>query len=680
MTAKVAWQIVRFNAGEFSQLMKGRTDYEAMQAACLQFINAYPLIQGPAVKRGGTRYIGEVKDSSKFTRLIEFEFSIDQAYVLEFGEKYIRFYRNYQQIMNESVVYEVETPYLEADLRDLYFAQINDILYIAHEKYITRQLIRISPIKFELSEITFIDGPYLPTHTGDVTFTPSGTSGTVTVTASVDTFSESDIGRHLRIEGNANSVTKVGWGIIKTFNNAKSVTVEVKEAFQNTAASKAWRLGVFSETTGWPSCVAVYEQRLVLAAGQRLGFSKINKHDTFSPTGFDGTVVAANGLLIELAADTKAHTIKWLSADDILFIGAAGADFALMTNTLQDALTPVNGRVRRISTYGSEHIRPIKIDDATLFVQRMGKKIRAFVYNNDISNYQGLNVTSSANHITESGVCDVAFTQEPTPIVWYVRKDGVLIGCAYDREQVLNAWHRYKISGKFQGGGAVVESVASIPSADMSRDDLYMIVKRTVNGQTKRYIEYVDRGLDEHATDYDSCFFVDCGKQYVFAKKTLLVNGLEHLEGETVSILADGYLLPDMQVKNGKIDLSVLDTVSGNGFSRYSIGLPYTTIIEPMPPSPGDVNGTSEGKVKKINDITLRFYKTIDCSISCNGKTFDRIPFMAIKEMPGKAELFSGDKTVPFPGRLSKNSRIIIKHDKPFPFTLEAIYPEISIS
>lgn len=686
--SKYAWQITHFNAGEFSPLMNGRIDYEARQVACKRLLNCYPVIQGPVTKRGGTRFIGEVKDSSKYTRLAEFEFSIDQSYILEFGEKYIRFYRNYKAVydtkkvdnVDTQVLLEVETPYLEADLADLYFCQNNDLLYIAHKNYPLRKLTRMTQTNFVLAEVNIIDGAYSPVHTGDITFTPSATTGNITVTSSVDSFAATDIGRFIRIEHPNGAGVKIGWGVITAFNNTKSVAVTVKENFQNTAASKAWRMGAFSKTDGYPSCVCFFESRLVLANGQRIAFSKTGNYDNFSPSDFDGKVLAAHGFLVEIAADNKAHNVQWLCNEDVLFVGAVGADFVVSSNTLQDALTAANARARRISTYGSEHIRPIKIDDSTVFVQRMGRKIRAFAYNSDINNYQGVNVTGSANHITKSGLCDVALTQEPVPIIWYVRKDGRLVGCTYDREQGIAAWHQHIIGGKFNGDHSVVESIASIPSQDMSRDDLYMIVKRTIKGQMKRYIEFMDEGIDDEAETPIGSFFVDCGRKYSFSEPTNILTGLEHLEGETVNICADGFSLPELVVKNGQINLDDTDSTQNEFYKEFSVGFGFSAILEPMPIHTGDNNGTSEGKIKRIADVTLRFHNTIGCHIGANDKQEDYVPFKYFIEAFDPNKLFTGDKTFPMPGRISKNTNIVIQHHFPLPFTLEAIFPVVTVN
>ena len=190
---KIAWQIPRFNAGEFSPLMNGRIDYEARHVSLEKMLNAYPIIQGPAVRRGGSRYIGEVKYSDKKTIIVEFEYSINQAYILEFGDKYLRAFRGYKPLFDkktvdgieQDVLFEIETPYLESDLYGLSFCQKNDILFIVHESHKPRQLIRKTQTYFELSELLMIGGPYLPIHTGDITLQASATTGdAVVITAS----------------------------------------------------------------------------------------------------------------------------------------------------------------------------------------------------------------------------------------------------------------------------------------------------------------------------------------------------------------------------------------------------------------------------------------------------------------------------------------------------------------
>ena len=209
-----------FTAGELSPRLEGRVDLQKYPNGCQTLENMIVQKHGPASRRGGFYFSAEVKDSSKKTRILPFEFSATQAYIIEFGDQYVRFYRNYGQIssgpfsevfdtpFSKGSAYEVSTPYLEAELFDLVITQSADVLYIAHQNHEPRTLSRLADTNWNLDIIQFLDGPYEPVNATETTLGLSATSGTgVTVTASAATgindnagFLSTDVGRLIRFE------------------------------------------------------------------------------------------------------------------------------------------------------------------------------------------------------------------------------------------------------------------------------------------------------------------------------------------------------------------------------------------------------------------------------------------------------------------------------------------------
>ena len=240
---KATWSQQNFNGGEWSPLMYGRVGidkYKTSLALCSNFI---PQIQGGLTRRPGTRFVTEVKDSTNAVRLVRFEFSITQAYVLEFGNNYIRFCANDGQVLNAggTAPLEVTTTYLASELNQLSFAQSADTLYIAHPNHPPAKLQRFGATNWQLNTINFYDGPYMPMNTSTTTLTPSGLGpDSVTVTASSivginnDTgFQAGDVGRSIRIKNGA----AWGWGTITAVGSTTSVTVNVQEAFGGVGAT-----------------------------------------------------------------------------------------------------------------------------------------------------------------------------------------------------------------------------------------------------------------------------------------------------------------------------------------------------------------------------------------------------------------------------------------------------------
>ncbi len=189
-------------------------------------------------------------------------------------------------------------------------------------------------------------------------------------------------------------------------------------------------------------------------------------------------------------ASNQVNSMSVMSATRTLIIGTAGRELPVSWGGTDSAVTPTNILIKKQSNHGSANVDAIAVGNATLFLQRAKRKIRELAYNFDVDGYIAPDLTILAEHITEGNVVEMAYQEEPLAIIWCVRGDGQLIALTYQREQEVVAWHRHIIGGVFGTGDAVVESVAVIPTDD-SEYELYMIVKRTINGATTRYVEYL---------------------------------------------------------------------------------------------------------------------------------------------------------------------------------------------
>lgn len=194
---KVSPGQVNFSSGEVSPEFKGRVDNDRYKAGLDTLVGYVPTIQGGLTRIPGTKYVAGTKTNSKSSRLLDFEFSTEQAYILEFGDEYIRFYRNHAQITSGGSPYEITSPYLESELFDIQFIQNGNVMYLVHPNHAPRILTRSSHTNWSLSVLNLVNGPYMPVQTydhnynvidyslGNVTLTPDATSGTaVTVTPS----------------------------------------------------------------------------------------------------------------------------------------------------------------------------------------------------------------------------------------------------------------------------------------------------------------------------------------------------------------------------------------------------------------------------------------------------------------------------------------------------------------
>ena len=279
----------------------------------------------------------------------------------------------------------------------------------------------------------------------------SATSGTgVTVTASAATgindnagFLSTDVGRLIRFEDTNNDWTYLE---ITAVVSTTIVTADFigPDASAITAVT-GWRLGAFSETTGYPSVVTFFEQRLVYAATtsrpQSMFFSVSADYYNHAPTDNDGNVLDDSGFVYTIATD-QVNTIRWMRAGKVLSVGTAGGEFIVSQGDQNSPLSPTNTRVVRQTTFGSAAVTPPQVGNSVLFLQRANRKVREYVYQFESDAYTAPDLAILSEHITESGIVDMAYQQEPDSIVWLVRSDGVLVGMTYERAQDVVGWHQ----------------------------------------------------------------------------------------------------------------------------------------------------------------------------------------------------------------------------------------------
>lgn len=602
-----------FNGGEFSPLLNGQVTLEKRKDAVELCQNLLALKQGPATRRGATKFIKEVKSSSNRTELIDFQFSSDQVYQIEVGDQYFRFFKdnaviteaaqnitgitkadpavvtysgadnytngkevyisgvvgmtevngNFYVVANVDTgantfelndvdgnnidstgfttyssagtveqVYEIASPYTQANLFDsdnifqIHYVQSADVLYLFHGTYKMRSLTRTADAAWTLATLVNEDGPFLDTNTTATTITLSGTTGSVTATASAITginndtgFQTTDVGRLIRWKDAAGNWT---WLTItaRTSTTVVTVTVSGPDASAGTATVN-WRLGVWSDTTGWPITGTFFQDRLGLGGASsypdRVDLTKTGGYsDTFllfAPTEVDGTVSDDNAISAALPSK-QVNRIQWMAADVTgLIIGTTGQEWTLRASSANEVLTPSNKKPDPISSTRSAYIQPVLAESGLIFVQKARRKIFDMIYSFDLDRLKPRDVSILAEHITKNQITSLAYQQEPINTVWAVRNDGVLLGMTYYPDEKVFAWHRHILGGVFSTGDAVVESISVIPSSDGSRDELSLIVKRTINGSTRRYIEYMTRYYEDDI-DIQDAFQVDCGLTY----------------------------------------------------------------------------------------------------------------------------------------------------------------------
>jgi hypothetical protein len=645
--------------------MEGRVTLDTYREGLADMTNLLVLPQGGVTRRPGTEYLGEIKNSAQAARLIPFQFKTTDTYILEFGDQTMRVFRSGLQVLDATD--KVITGITQADPGVITsnshgFSDGDEIFVdaIVGMTELNGRNYRVDNATTNTFTLTDLFGNDIDT-TG---FTAYGSAGTATEIYNIATpYAVADLPA-LRFVQSADTMFIVhpSYAIRKLTRTADN-----NWTFSTPTLTGSPSPALNDTTNNYPSVVTFFEQRLVFGATnnnpQTLWFSKNGDYENFTTgTGDDDA-------LVYTIASNQVNAIRYLSATRVLTIGTTGGEYVL-TATSDGPVTPTTTLIRKYSNYGSAAVEPVQVADVTLFVQRGGRKVREFRYVGDInvSAYQAPDITIVAEHITAGGLSAFAYQQEPDGVIWAVRADGTLLGVTYRREEEVVAWHKHLIGGEFSGGQAVVESIATLPS-DTGEDELYMIVKRTINGVTKRYVEQMRPFNFGGVTT--GAFFVDCGLRYE-GTATGTLSGLYHLEGETVTVLANGATHPDREVTGGGITLAYNSTTAAVGYN-------YTSSMQTMRIEAGSADGTSQGKPKRIHAVTLRLLETVGIEVGNSSNENDRVFFRdSSMPMDQAVPLFTGDKDIEFPGGYDDDDRLYVRQTQPLPMSVLALFPRMN--
>ena len=653
-----------FTAGEISPRLEGRTNIEKYREGLSDLTNMVVMPHGGVTRRPGTEYLGEIANSSVKSRLIPFQFKTSDTYILEFGNQTMRVLRNDLQVLNSSAktitaITKANPGVLTSNSHgfsngdEVFIDSVGGMTELNGRNY------RIANSSTNTFTLTDLFGVAVNT-TNFTTFTSGGTATEIYEIASP--YAEADL-FDVRFAQSADTMYLVHPSydiqtLTRTDHNAWTFATLSITGSPNPA---------LSGTNNRPSVVSFFEQRLVFGNTnnnpQTLFFSKNGDYDNFTVGTGD------NDALIYTIASNQVNAIRFLSATRVLTVGTSGGEYVL-TSTNDGPVTPTTTLIRKYSNYGTAQIDPVQVADVTLFAQRGKRKIREFKFVGDVNTggYSAPDMTILAEHVTEGGLVQMAFQQEPDSVVWCIREDGTLLGLTYRREEEVVAWHKHVIGGQFGSGQAVVESIATLPT-DTGEDELFMIVKRTINSVTKRYIEKMK--VFDFGDDATTAFFVDSGLSYSGSATTTL-SGLYHLEGETLQVLGNGATHPDETVSGGGITLDYSST-------KAAVGFGYDSTMQTLRIESGSVDGTSQGKPKRVHGITVRFFETVGAEVGNDSGEVDRIFFRdSSMDMDTAVPMFTGDKDIEFPGGFDDDDRVYIKQGQPLPLTVLAFYPRMN--
>lgn len=531
-----------FSGGEFSPTFFGRVSAERYKTGLETMLNYFPTVQGAALRRSGSYYLYPTKNNGA-AKLIPFVVSQTQAYQLEFGDSYIRFFQDYEPILSGGTPYEKATSYSASDLADLRYVQMTNVatvdqtlassaLLLLHPFYPPKILFRKTDTDWSFANATFIDGPYGPIlntvplyFTAEITPSMTSGAGTLTVTTGAYRFASTDVGRLIRIKHGST------WGAarITGFTDVLTVNAVTIRNFASATASNIFRVGLWSDTSGFPATGCMYEDRLCLAGGNveyplQVDLSRTGNYLDFTPSETDGSIVATHALSLTLQSD-QGNFLRWVDRNEKGLVGGTVAsEHAIKPAQVGEALSATNVTANKTPTeYGSAAVQPVRVGTGTMFVSPTGRKVREMLYDEAEDGFRCPDRTLLSEHITgETGLKQLAVQRDPIAVMWALRNDGLLASMTYERdaELLIVGWARHQIGGVSDedSSPAVVESISPLPSPDGKRQDLWMIVRRVFGNDfigytTKRYIEYLTPVFDQSFNQRDA-FFVDSGLTY----------------------------------------------------------------------------------------------------------------------------------------------------------------------
>jgi hypothetical protein len=647
---------------------------------------------------------------------------------------------------------EVTTPYSEAQIWDVDYAQKNDVIKLTHNQHDIGELRRYADNVWAFVQ-GVIEGPPWQDlneeldHKIRVNGTDIGTGKWILATG-FEPFTPSDVGRYFRI-GPLEAVSgEQGYFKATAFTSSVRLEGENIVKLQNDDNTSAWARNAFytDPVTGYknyPAHVTFHEGRLVLAGttdeAAKLWFSKSFIYNDFNV----GDTVAFG---FDMQANTaQANKIEWISSSSTLATGTFGAEFS-SESSADTGLNNDTKNIREQSAWGSDFVKPVKIGSRLYYVQRTGRKLREYVYSFDVNSFQSLDMTEYSDHITLSGIVDMHYQRNQDSLNWCVLENGNMAILSRQPNQEIQAWTPWSTTN----GDA--KSIRFIPNPDGASDRGFVLVEREIDGSIVKYIEYFDNHVIEDDTRQEDLYYVDCGVAYnqytptignnitvtfvggpatiitaddpifvagdaghnirivdsngdtlyeginlTYSSSTVMIlagiseipvgtysggqwgvsrtdiDGLTHLEGESATYLLDGLTVGSGTVSSGEV----------TNAAEYYIGccgLPYTPTYQSNPLNAQTPSGMAKGRIRRINEIALEFYKSLGVEYSNTGEDGSWSP-VGVPEGVDDTVLFTG--TVPnltFEGKLDYDGYLYLRQTKPYSMNLLGIYMQAEMA
>jgi hypothetical protein len=619
--------------------------------------------------------------------------------------------------------------YEVADLDELQWQQINDVLVIVHKNHPPIYLVREAENSFvEYSFRDFCRIPNVASFTTPATwqsqwmlgipyrdividpsqqpvFTVSATTldASCTVTITNPNAWGGFVAGHVGTLFRATESTTTGVVVITAVTSSTVATGRVIKAFLTTGAQDEWQEAAWSDAREWPRSVCYFKNRIIMGGNNNTVWaSQLGDIAQFTAgSDFAGSTITATSdepFTSSIAANESSF-IQWMDAGTSLIVGSLSREYIADIEASQSvsslSVTPQ-------TEFGSAYLQAIHLGNSTMFVDRSRRIVREFTFNFNDDNYRSEYLSNYAHHIIERHgwvggqeynypkIKEITLQKTPQTTAWFLNNNGGVFAVTRDKSDNVNAWHKHV----FSGTDVVPKSIAVLPNPNEgASDDLWLVIERTIDGDTVQYVEKIGREfLTPFPNENTDMVFLDSSKDFFHASVPFTaLTGLDHLEGETVRVVGDGADMGDYVVSGGNITLasSVYDCVVGYPF--------YSTVI-PLPLEAGSALGNAQGKFKAIQEIIIRFYDSIAVTLgrvkwvrnTYTGSNLDYSIYdleilddeVVLNFLPGDLPLnqpiplFTGMMAKTMPNSWGRDTLFSLRTNSPFPLNIACVIVE----
>lgn len=691
-----------FAAGEVEPGLWGREDMTFSDKALSHIENAFIRKTGGFQKRTGTGWVGDAASHTTKSRLLGFDYGLDQAYAIEMAHEVIRFIRGGAVLEDGGSPYSISSPYTSDQLADIGFASARDVMYLNHRSVVPKRLVRSGDVNWAISDTPFapteeaptvnsvvfnstdsgsgsasVGSTYVCTVVNDLTgeeslganpFLSTGGSGTQTGTVTITFDSAPDTDKRYRVYKDAKSQKGI-YGFIGETAKATFIDTGFSPVITDVPPSDRQP---FATSGNYPECVSFHQQRLVFASTDNApDLIEFSRSALFANFTLSRPSKATDSMALSINDDQAQRVRHLISLRGLLVMTTAG--LWVLEGTGDNRIL-VPGEVSndpQIKRRGASNVKPVVIGKAGIYTVRDRRTVRDVGYSFADEGYVGVELSAPSFHLFESArIVDMAYAEHPHSVIWFILDDGSAVTLTYMREHEVFGWCRQTTLGSF-------ESVTVLEENDGSFSAPYFVVKRTIGGVLRRFIE---RMHERDVSTMQSGIFMDCSLSYSGDPVSTVV--APHLASQDGLVaLADGSVLTDLTADgSGNVALSDGSTE----YSEVHLGLPFSTTVRTLPFSATTSAGSGAAKRKVASEVAVRVHRTLTFKARCyTADAYATLPPYQefIPHLPqfygGQLVRHSGIARVPLSGTWDEDGMIELVSDQPINFecyTMHAKY------